>query len=408
MTTLPRFSIYAAFLAAAGLPIYIHAPKFYVDEYGLSLTAIGGALLLLRLLDVVQDPILGRLAGRLRDRKTLFAMLAAGTLSAGMVGLFAIPAPINPILWMGLCLILLFTSFSFLNILFYAQGISTAAAMGDGGHTRLAGWRETGALLGVSIATIAPFGMERAGLPPYAGFAALFVGLAIIASALMAPVWRDRSLPASGDFLHLFKDKEVTRLLTIAFFNAAPVAVTSTLFLFFVEYRLQAPSLAGPFLLAFFVSAGVAAPIWAKLAGRFGETPTLASGMSLSILAFAGAVALGAGDTSAFLFVCLASGAALGADMTLLPSMFAARVKSIDGNGGDAFGLWNFFSKLTLAIAAATVLPLLNLFGFVPGTTMTDDGLWALTLLYAGVPCGLKMIALTLLMLRPQPEAMTC
>ena len=328
--------------------------------------------------------------------------------AAGMVGLLAIPAPFSPILWMGLCLILLFTSFSFLNILFYAQGISTASEMGADGHTRLAGWRETGALLGVSLATIAPFVMERASLPPYAGFAALFVGLAIIASALMAPVWRDHSLPASGDFMYLFKDKEVTRLLTIAFFNAAPVAVTSTLFLFFVEYRLQAPSLAGPFLLAFFVSAGVAAPIWAKLAGKFGETPTLAIGMSLSIVAFAGAVALGSGDTTAFLFVCLASGAALGADMTLLPAMFAARVKQIDGNGGDAFGLWNFFSKLTLAIAAATVLPMLNLFGFAPGQPMTTEGLWALTLLYAGALCILKLIALTLLMLRRQPEALPC
>jgi glycoside/pentoside/hexuronide:cation symporter, GPH family len=25
----------------AGLPIYIHAPKFYVDEYGVSLAALG-------------------------------------------------------------------------------------------------------------------------------------------------------------------------------------------------------------------------------------------------------------------------------------------------------------------------------------------------------------------------------
>ncbi len=57
------WSLFAALIAAAGLPIYIHAPKFYVDEYGVSLAALGVVLFGLRLLDVVQDPALG-LAGR--------------------------------------------------------------------------------------------------------------------------------------------------------------------------------------------------------------------------------------------------------------------------------------------------------------------------------------------------------
>ena len=35
------WSLFAALIASAGLPIYIHAPKFYVDEYGVSLVALG-------------------------------------------------------------------------------------------------------------------------------------------------------------------------------------------------------------------------------------------------------------------------------------------------------------------------------------------------------------------------------
>jgi GPH family glycoside/pentoside/hexuronide:cation symporter len=56
---LPSYSLFAALLAAAGLPIYIHAPKFYVDEFGVSLAALGTVLFGLRLIDVVQDPLLG-------------------------------------------------------------------------------------------------------------------------------------------------------------------------------------------------------------------------------------------------------------------------------------------------------------------------------------------------------------
>ena len=56
---LPAYSLFAAVISAAGLPIYIYAPKYYADSYGVSLTALGTLLFALRLLDVVQDPVLG-------------------------------------------------------------------------------------------------------------------------------------------------------------------------------------------------------------------------------------------------------------------------------------------------------------------------------------------------------------
>ncbi|MDA9274841.1 MFS transporter, partial [bacterium] len=61
---LPAYAVFAAMLSAAGLPIYIHAPKYFVDEYGVSLAALGSVLFVLRLLDVVQDPLFGRLSAR--------------------------------------------------------------------------------------------------------------------------------------------------------------------------------------------------------------------------------------------------------------------------------------------------------------------------------------------------------
>ena len=113
---LPRYALFAALLAAAGLPIYIHAPKFYVDTHGVSLGAIGAALVLLRLIDVVQDPLLGRLAGRLADRAALAATVGAGAMALGMLGLFAVPPMLPPLIWMSLSLVLLFSGFSFLTI----------------------------------------------------------------------------------------------------------------------------------------------------------------------------------------------------------------------------------------------------------------------------------------------------
>ncbi|MCU0829887.1 MAG: MFS transporter, partial [Tabrizicola sp.] len=73
---LPAWSIFAALIATAGLPIYIHAPKFYVDSYGVSLAALGFTLAALRLIDVVQDPFLGWLAEATRPRRSLGVALA--------------------------------------------------------------------------------------------------------------------------------------------------------------------------------------------------------------------------------------------------------------------------------------------------------------------------------------------
>ncbi len=119
---------------------------------------------------------------------------------------------------------------------------------------------------------------------------------------------------------------------------------------------------------------------------------------TLSVAAFAFALALGPGDLLPFALICLASGAALGADMTLLPALFAARLEQIAPEAAQGFGLWSFVTKATLALAAATVLPALGLAGFVAGVPANPAGaLLLLTLLYAGLPCALKLLALALM-----------
>ena len=77
-------------LGMAGLPIYIHAPKFFVESYGISLSALGVALFALRLLDFVQDPLLGRLAERTLNLRSLPIWVAAVVMGLGMFGLLYI------------------------------------------------------------------------------------------------------------------------------------------------------------------------------------------------------------------------------------------------------------------------------------------------------------------------------
>ncbi|MFG6498802.1 MFS transporter [Sulfitobacter sp. 1A13191] len=395
---LAAYALFAALLAAAGLPIYIHAPKFYVDEYGVSLTALGSVLFGLRLLDVVQDPALGWLAQALRHKRGLAVTVAGAVMALAMLGLFAVPAPMAPVLWFALMLTLVFSAFSFLTICFYAQGVAKADSLPGAGHLTLARWRETGALLGVCLASVAPLLLGMALDRPFAGFAVGFAVLALWAVVAMRKEWRATGLPGAGGFGTVLRDGQARRLLLIALVNAAPVAVTSTLFLFYVELALEAPGWEGPLLLLFFIAAAAAAPLWGMLAERHGPRRVLLAAMALGIAAFGGALFLGPGDVVLFALVCLASGAVLGADLTLLPAMFASRMAQISPSAAEGFGLWSFVSKLTLAFAAAALLPALEGAGLQTATgTSSDTSISLLIWFYAGVPCALKLLAIALL-----------
>ena len=394
---LPAYTGFAAVLSAAGLPIYIYAPKYYADTYGVSLTALGAILFGLRLFDVVQDPVLGWISERLRNGKALIVNMVAVLLALSMIGLFAVAPPINPAIWFAVTISGLFSAFSFLTINFYAQGISKA---GDGpkGHMRLAAWRETGALLGVCIAAVMPTVLMDLSDAPFATFAYGFAAATLAATLFMWPEWTGRTMAEPSQIREILSDRLTRRLLILALVNATPLAVSSTLFLFFVESRLGGTGWEGPLLVLFFLAAALSAPLWSLLASRWGGKRTLLIAMVIAVISFGFALTLQTGEMNQFAIICVVSGATIGADLTLLPAMFARRMAKVSPNGGQGFGLWALVNKFTLAFAAVILLPLIENAGFVAGADdVPDAALTMLTLLYAGVPSVLKLVAIGLL-----------
>ena len=397
MTRLPAYSLFAAVINAAGLPIYIYAPKMYVDNYGVTLAALGTMLFALRLIDVVQDPLLGWISERLGRARPLAVAGAGVLLAVSMLGLFAVEPPIDPLWWFGLTLLGLFSAFSFLTINFYAQGIAKA---GDDpkGHVKLAAWRETGALLGICIAAVAPTLLMGFSFDAFTAFAVGFAAATAAAVIWMWPEWTARVQTDPTPIRAILSDRQARRLLLLALVNATPLAVSSTLFLFYVESALGAPGWEGPLLVLFFLAAAASSFVWSRLAGRFGEKPVLLAAMILAILSFGYTYTLDTGDVILFAIVCVLSGATIGADLTLLPALFAKRMSSIAPNGGQGFGLWSLVSKFTLAFAAVVLLPLLEGAGFRSGSAdQPAEAIATLVVLYALVPSALKLVAIGLL-----------
>lgn len=402
----PRVSLYALMLAAAGIPLYIHLPRFASVELGIGLATIGSLLLAIRLIDLVQDPLIGWAIDRWPRAQSGLALLAAGGLAIGFPLLFTLGPGPHVLTALIAILILLFSAYSLGTILLYGRSATLAAQPDANGLITVAAYREGGMLAGVVIAAIAPavFAGMGAGAQGYPAFG-LFLGALALGIALMTrPMWRRPALVGDGLSLTALGQAGALRLLVLALVNSLPVAMTSTLFLFFVEDRLHLPGMGGPFLILFFVSAGLSVPLWARLNKRIGGRRALLLAMPLAILGFVGAGFLAPGNAAGFALICVASGAALGADMVILPAMFSVALTRAGLKASAGFGIWSFAGKLGLALAAAIVLPLLGAYGFTPGATNTDAAMTALTIAYALVPCVLKLAALGLVFTLPAEE----
>jgi Na+/melibiose symporter-like transporter len=401
-----RFA-YGAFalpLAMGALPLYVHLPRFYGESLGVSLASLGALLLVLRLADAFVDPLLGAWSDRGPPRKRLI-VLAAPVLALGMIALFLPPVTgeVALLAWLGVSLALVYAAYSLATINHNAWGAERSTDPRE--RTRITATREGIALVGVVLASVAPGllggdGGEAAGLPRFAlAYAAVVAGcLMLTLAAPAAPRARAAEASLMAGLADAMRDPVFRRLLMVFVANGIAAAIPATLVLFFVADVLRAEGSQGWLLATYFIAGAAGLPLWTRLSGRFGKAAAWGASMVVAILAFVGAALLGPGDIVAFAIVCAASGLALGADLALPPSMLAdviGRRGTMRGTGAY-FGVWTLATKLNLALAAGIALPLLSAVGYAPGT-QDPAATRALALLYAALPCVLKLGALAAL-----------
>ncbi len=390
-------------LAMSALPVYVQIPAYYTTQLGMPLALTGWILFLARLLDVLQDPLLGYLIDRIQGRMVVWFASAGLMLALAFYGLWLPPvsATLLP-LWLAAMLVLAYSAHSMLNIAYLSwgaridQGKDTHRAM-----LKLAAWREGSGLAGVILASTIPgfiFLSQPARiasqLTSYCVAFGLILAAAIAALLSMAPPWqRVRSRPGgfAGPWANVFSNRAFTRLLVPYFINAISVSVPATLVIFFINDRLQASHYTPAFLSVYFIAAALGLPCWVTCARKWGVSLTWRLGMLLAVVAFASAGSLGTGQTDGFFVICFLSGLALGADLAL-PPVLLAQVIDINAPPAAYYSIWTLLGKLALAASGLT-LPLLAWFDYHPGTPAGMELAWA----YAGVPCILKLVALLLL-----------
>lgn len=404
VTSLVAYAALGLPLAMAMLPIYMISPKFYGDVLGIDLAVLGAILFLSRLFDTVQDPFLGRVVDAFQRKRNgwLLLMSMSGVLLAvGFVMLFTPPqwSKEGLIVWLILCLLLVYFAHSLLNICYLTWGARLTDDVTQ--RSRVTAWREAFGLVGVVVASVLPtFWVADWGpRQGYQVFAWVFVAallLGLFVSLRWAPTPQISTVGTLQGWRLALKPPAVRVVMLFYLFNAISVAIPATLVLFFIDDVVQAPEHAGMFLGIYFLAGMLTLPLWVALSDRIGKVRAWVLGSVLAAISLVFSGWIGSGDVIAYSVICLMAGTALGADVALPPAMLADAIPEKNRKStGLYFGIWVLISKFALALAAGLSLPSLKIFGYVPGQFQTTV---ALTALYVCLPIVFKGIAILVLL----------
>jgi glycoside/pentoside/hexuronide:cation symporter, GPH family len=349
------------------IPVAVLMPTWYARELGLGFVVTGLVLALARVLDFALDPLIGLLTdasarpGRRYKPWVLCGALLAGS---GFLLLAFPPASAGP-LWLAGGAVTLFVGWSLFMIPYTAWG----AELSDDIHerSRIAASREIAGLVGMLVALAIPAVLITT-LGPAAPAPLAVLAVTALVLGVPAITWLLVRVPEPhamvsrtpirrGDLLELLAVPACRRTLVCWFVNGIANGLPAVLFPLFVKDVLGLSETALFVLLAVYFGAAVlAAPMWLALARRYGKASAWAMAIAFNMLVFMQVIWLDAGNAQWFFVISALSGATLGADLTLPPSlqadvMGADRAASGRNRTATAFALWTMATKLALAVA---------------------------------------------------------
>ncbi len=396
--SLPRlfaFAMPALPVAAFQLPFVIIVPKYYADNVGLSLFAVGAIIMVVRLIDAMLDPFIGYFCDHSRPRwgrrKTWFGIAAIPTTLGALMVFNPFPDidPANYLFWGGwffvwsVMMSLGYTALS-LSHQSWAAEISTSYY----GRNRVFAGREIAVVLGTLVATGLPFVLTKLGLPgdqPVLIGLSLLVGVAlpVLASITVFTVpeplhTRHAPTPFMEGLRGMAANAPFRRLLLAFALSNMANGLPAAILLFFVrDYIHGNEETQRLFLLLYFLFGVLSTPLWLWLSKKTSKHRAWSTAMIVACCAFVwtpfvGFDALGPHAVWAFGAIMMIAGMAVGADLMLPPSMQSDVVdldtaRTGEQHTGFYFAIWALATKVALSIALGLGFVILGLVGFDKG-----------------------------------------
>ena len=418
-------------LAMLGIPVYLYLPQYYADEFALSLSAIGLALLAARLFDVITDPLIGWFSDRYSESFSRQKQVFTGLVLL-LFSLYALFFPLVDTLNFTYVFVTSFITYLAWTLVQVPYQTMVAEISHHPIHkTQLTSAREAMAIFGVLFILITPFGIGlQTNEPAFYEFfiISVFISLVLAGLVLFKIDWLKPNhlnlTPSSANTedvtTNAVTSKEsiftltkqlwlehriVFSVMPAYFLNNLANALPATLFVFFVSDYLQLAEYTGLFLLMYFLSGLVALPFWIALSKGIGKEKTWQLSMVLASLFFSLAFLLEPSSNNnnsliMFSVITVLTGFSLGIDLAIPASIQADITQEVNHTSevkGFIFGIWGLLTKLALAVAVGLSLPALDFLKASP--EFFESGiLW----LYAGIPILLKV--LSVLLVNPKPE----
>lgn len=407
-------------LAALGMPIVVHLPQFYASKaVGLGLSVTGVIFFVMRVLDVVVDPVTGYWSDRWRTpfgRRKPLILLGAPILALGIWMVF-VPGGHVSVAYLCFWLFLMYVGWSMTTI----PHISWGAELSSDYHERskIYGWSQLATLVGFIGVLVVPAILEHG----KANEALQVMSMAIFAIGLLLPsvalclgvvpeqeVKLRTHAPLIPTLRFLLKDPAVRRVMAVDLIESLNQGARGAMFFFFMRLALGQPKWASTLLLVYFVSGIAFIPAWIALSRRIGKHRALTVCYIYGITTAPALFLVPSGNLKAAIAVLLLSGVGYGAPAFLLRSMMADIADADTAeNGAERAGLMYSFlaltSKLGLGSAVGFTFPILALMGFNPQHANTPDAIEHLRVFYIALPIVLAAVSLSLMWSYPLDEA---
>jgi glycoside/pentoside/hexuronide:cation symporter, GPH family len=406
------FGAVALPLSTIGLPLTIYLAPFYASEVGLSLAALGTAMILARILDIVVDPFIGTLSDRLHTRfgrRKPWLVLGSVFLLIGMSQLFHPPVGVTLtyfLFWLGV----MYVGFSLVQVPHRAWGAELSPHYDE--RTHISSVRQFCATAGLIVSTLVPaivLGQKGAKsadvLSSLATMTLIVLPIVVLLNLYFTPdatLQRAKTTPIKFDWRAQWnavkRNGPLRTVLIFLFLGFSAETFRQTLTVFFARDVVGVPNL-GMVYVYYFISAFIGVPCWRRVAKYTGKHKALALGMVIAIGTNLGLFFVGRGDVMLFTTMFIIKGFCFGA-LDLLPAAMLADATDVDRavsrktRAGLLFAMAGVVTNLGQAVGQGLSLNALSWVGYRAAGETAESALLSLRALYALAPSLVLAIAL--------------
>ncbi|HUB85470.1 MAG TPA: MFS transporter [Rhizomicrobium sp.] len=373
---LPSFA-----LAALGMPIVVHLPKLYASQgIGLDFVTVGAIFAIMRVLDVVIDPLMGYISDRWRTpigRRRPVIALGAPLLCLGIWMAF------NPQGHVGigyLCfwLFVMYLGWSAVVVPHLSWGAEISSDYHE--RSRIYGWYQTLTVMGMMGVLMMPAILEQKGYPlatqvmAMAAFALVTLVPSVVLCLIFVPepdVKLSTRAPLLPTLRFLLRNSAMRRIMAVDFIESLNQGARGSMFLYFASLGLALPKFGGTLLLCYFLSGIIFMPVWIALSRRIGKHRALMVSFVYGILAVSLFFLIPQGNAEVAFVIIPLSGASYGAPAFLIRAMMAdvADADTVETGAERAGIMYSFLSltsKFGIGCSVALAFGTLSWLGFDP------------------------------------------